>query len=175
MLFRSELKKTAAITLKDALYGKLLGLTALKKGGFSGDYGYGATMNIRGVQSTSENGVLILVDGIERSIDYLTLDEVESVTVLKDAAAVALYGYEGVNGALLVKTKRGTANQNKVSVSYDHKFTFDLKVTNFVDAYTYARAINQARNYDGLSPMYNDYELNAFAVGFDPYYYPNVN
>ena len=170
-----ELKKTAAITLKDALYGKLLGLTALKKGGFSGDYGYGATMNIRGVQSTSENGVLILVDGIERSIDYLTLDEVESVTVLKDAAAVALYGYEGVNGALLVKTKRGTANQNKVSVSYDHKFTFDPKVTNFVDAYTYARAINQARNYDGLSSMYNDYELNAFAVGLDPYFYPNVN
>ena len=109
------MKKTAAITLKEALSGKLLGLTALNKRGFAGDYGDGATMNIRGVQSTSENGVLILVDGIERSIDYLTLDEVESVTVLKDAAAVALYGYEGVNGAVLVKTKRGTANQNKVS------------------------------------------------------------
>ena len=170
-----ELKKTAALTLKDALYGKLLGLTTLKKGGFSGDNGYGATMNIRGIQTTSENNVLILVDGIERSIDYMTLDEVESVTVLKDAAAVALYGYEGVNGALLVKTKRGKANQNKVTVSYDHKFTFDPQVTEFVDAYTYARAINQARGYDGLSPMYNDYELNAFGVGLDPYLYPNVN
>ena len=170
-----ELKKTAALTLKDALYGKLLGLTALKKGGSSSDYGYGATMNVRGIQSTSENGVLILVDGIERSIDYMTLDEVESVTVLKDAAAVALYGYEGVNGALLIKTKRGTANQNRVTVSYDHKFTFDPKVTEFVDAYTYARAVNQARGYDGLSAMYNDYELNAFALGLDPYYYPNVN
>ena len=170
-----ELKKTAALTLKDALYGKLLGLTTLKKGGFSGDYAYGATMNIRGIQSTGENGVLVLVDGIERSIEYITLDEVESVTVLKDAAAVALYGYEGVNGALLVKTKRGTANQNTVSASYEHKFTFAPKIAEFVDAYTYARAINQARAYDGLSAMYNDYELNAYALGLDPYYYPNVN
>ncbi len=170
-----ELRKTAAISLKDALYGRLVGLTALKKGGFAGEDGYGATLNIRGTQTTSENNVLILVDGIERSIDYMTLEEVESVTVLKDAAAVALYGYEGVNGAILVKTKRGTANQNRVSVSYDHKFTFNPKVADFVDAYTYAKAMNQARSNDGLTPMYNDYELNAFAVGLDPYYYPNVD
>lgn len=98
-----ELQKTAAISLKDALYGRLLGLTALKGGGFSGEYGYGATMSVRGAQTTTENNLLILVDGIERSIDYMTLDEVESVTILKDAAATALYGYQGVNGAILVK------------------------------------------------------------------------
>ena len=171
----NELRKTAAISLKDALYGRLLGLATLKKGGFAGEDGYGATMNIRGTQTTSENNILILVDGIERSIDYMTLEEVESVTILKDAAAVALYGYEGVNGAILVKTRRGTANQNRISVSYDHKFTFHPKIADFVDAYTYAKAMNQARSNDGLTPMYNDYELNAFAVGLDPYYYPNVD
>ena len=171
-----ELQKTAAISLKDALYGRLLGLTALKNGGFSGENGYGATMNIRGTQTTTENNLLILVDGIERSIDYMTLDEVESVTILKDAAATALYGYQGVNGAILVKTKRGTNDgKHHVSVSYDHKFTFNPKVADFVDAYTYANAINKARANDGLTPMYNAYELNAFATGLDPYYYPNVD
>lgn len=66
-----ELQKTAAISLKDALYGRLLGLTALKNGKFEGDNDFGARMNVRGTQTTSENKLLILVDGIERSIDYL--------------------------------------------------------------------------------------------------------
>ena len=171
-----ELQKTAAVSLKDALYGRLLGLTALKGGGFVGEYGYGANMNVRGVQTTTENNLLILVDGIERSIDYITLEEVESVTVLRDAAATALYGYQGINGAILVKTKRGTSDgKHHVSVSYDHKFTFNPWVADFVDAYTYANALNKARTNDGLTSMYNAYELNAFATGLDPYYYPNVN
>lgn len=171
-----ELQKTAAVSLKDALYGRLLGLTALKSGGFVGETGYGATMNVRGAQTTTENNLLILVDGIERSIDYMTLDEVESVTILRDAAATALFGYQATNGAILVKTKRGTSDgKHHVSVSYDHKFTFNPSVADFVDAYTYANAINKARSNDGLTPMYNAYELNAFATGLDPYYYPNVN
>lgn len=169
-----ELQKTAAISLKEALYGKLLGLTVLNPGGFAGTYGAGATFNIRGKQTTSENNVLILVDGIERSIEYMTIDEVESVTVLKDAAAVALLGYQGTNGAILVKTKRGTTNGHQISVSYDHKFTFNPSIADFVDAHTYGQAANKARTNDGLSPMYNDYELNAFVTGSDPYYYPNV-
>ncbi len=156
-----ELQKTAAISLKEALYGKLLGLTVLRPGGTVSDYSSGAVFNIRGQQTTTENGVLVLVDGIERSIEYLTVDEVESVTVLKDAAAVALLGYQGVNGAILVKTKRGVEGR-QISVSYDHKFTFNPKVANFVDAPTYANALNQARVNDGLAPMYNDYELQAF-------------
>ena len=169
-----ELQKTAAISLKEALYGKLLGLTVLRPGGTVSDYSSGAVFNIRGQQTTTENGVLVLVDGIERSIEYLTVDEVESVTVLKDAAAVALLGYQGVNGAILVKTKRGVEGR-QISVSYDHKFTFNPKVANFVDAPTYANALNQARVNDGLAPMYNDYELQAFADGTHPYYYPNVD
>jgi TonB-linked SusC/RagA family outer membrane protein len=170
-----ELQKTAAISLKDALYGRLLGLTALKNGRFSGEDGYGANMNVRGAQTTSENNMLILVDGIKRSIDYITVDEVESVTVLRDAAAVALWGDEGVNGAILVKTKRGNDQNNSIKVSYDHKFTFNPKVADFVDAYTYANAINKARANDGLTPMYNTFELKAFADNSHPYYYPNVN
>lgn len=170
-----ELQKTAAISLKEALYGKLLGLNVYKPGGTPVTYGSGATFNVRGQQSTSENNVLILVDGIERSIEYMTVDEVESVTVLKDAAAVSLLGYQGVNGAVLVKTKRGEIEGREISVSYDHKFTFNPKVAEFVDAATYAQAINKGRANDGLSPIYNAYELDAFATGNLPFYYPNVD
>ena len=170
-----ELKQTSAINLPDALYGRLLGLTALKTGGFSGDDNYGAWFNIRGEQTTSENGILILVDGIKRPIDRLTVDEVESVTVLKDAAAVALLGYKGVNGALLVKTKRGKEGKLNVDVSYNHKFTFSPKIADFVNAETYAKATNEARVNDGLAPTYSELELELFKFGSDPYYYPNVD
>ena len=170
-----ELQQTSAINLADALYGRLLGLTALKTGGFSGDENYGATFNIRGYQTLSENNTLILVDGLPRPIDRLTVNEVESVTVLKDAAALALLGYRGVNGAILVKTKRGKEGKLNIDVSYNHKFTFSPKIADFVDGYTYAQTLNEARNNDGLSKAYSDLELELFKYGSDPYFYPNVN
>ena len=99
-----ELRRTSAISLADALYGKLLGLNAYQNTGFKGEEGRGATFNIRGTQTANKNGtqvfrngqwsdtpgeagILILVDGVERPIDRLSVEEVESVTVLKDAAA----------------------------------------------------------------------------------------
>lgn len=171
-----ELRRTSAISLADALYGKLLGLNAYQNTGFKGEEGRGATFNIRGVQTTGERDILILVDGVERPIDRLTVEEVESVTVLKDAAAVALYGHEAINGVLLVKTKHGGKDGKyhfKVGVS--HKFQFDPKTADMVDAYGYAKALNQARANDGLAAAYSDAELQKFQDGSDPYVYPNVN
>jgi len=170
-----ELKKTSAINVSDALFGRLLGLTALKSGGFSGDNGYGAGFNIRGIQTSTDNNILILVDGLERPIDRLSIDEVESVTVLKDAAAVSLYGYRGINGILSIKTKRGFIGDMTVSASYDHKFIFKPSLPKFVDAYTYANAMNEARANDGSSPAYNKYELDAFKNNNYPLVYPNVD
>ena len=170
-----ELQQTSAINLADALYGRLLGLTALKNGGFSGDDNYGASFNIRGYQTLSDNSMLILVDGMPRPIDRLSVNEVESVTVLKDAAAVALLGYKGVNGAILVKTKRGNTEKVNVDVTYNHKFTFAPEIADFVDGHTYAQAMNEARSNDGLAPAYKDMELELFKAGTDPYYYPNVD
>ena len=173
---QEELQRTSAISLADALYGKLLGLNAYQNTGFKGEEGTGATFNIRGVQTTGERDILILVDGIERPIDRLTVEEVESVTVLKDAAAVALYGHEGINGVLLVKTKHGTTDGKyhfKVGVS--HKFQFDPEMADMVSAYDYANALNIARQNDGLTAAYTPAELTKFQDGSDPYVYPNVN
>ena len=171
-----ELRRTSAISLADALYGKLPGLNAYQNTGFKGEEGRGATFNIRGVQTSGEKDILILVDGVERPIDRLTVEEVESVTVLKDAAAVALYGHEAINGVLLVKTKHGTKDGKyhfKVGVS--HKIQFDPQSADMVSAYDYANALNRARINDGTTAAYTDAELQKFKDGSDPFVYPNVN
>ena len=171
-----ELRRTSAISLADALYGKLLGLNAFQNTGFKGEEGRGATFNIRGVQTTGERDILILVDGVERPIDRLTVEEVESVTVLKDAAAVALYGHEAINGVLLVKTKHGTKDEKyHFKVGLSHKLQFDPQMADMVSAYDYANALNRARQNDGAPAAYTDAELQKFRDGSDPFVYPNVN
>ena len=171
-----ELSRTSAISLADALYGKLLGLTALQNTGFKGEEGRGASFNIRGIQTTGETDILILVDGQERPIDRLSVEEVESVTVLRDAAAVALYGHEAVNGVLLVKTKRDQADSGfHLKTGVSHKVQFDPQMAEMVSAYDYANALNAARINDGNTVAYTQSELQKFQDGSDPYVYPNVN
>jgi TonB-linked SusC/RagA family outer membrane protein len=171
-----ELRRTSAISLADALYGKLLGLTALQNTGFKGEEGRGATFNIRGVQTTGETDILILVDGVERPIDRITVEEVESVTVLRDAAAVAMYGHEGINGVLLVKTKRGQADSGfHFKAGASRKVQFDPEMADMVSAYDYATALNIARMNDGNALAYTEAELQKFKDGSDPFVYPNVN
>lgn len=171
-----ELRRTSAISLADALYGKVLGLNAYQNTGFKGEEGRGASFNIRGVQTTGERDILILVDGVERPIDRLSVEEVESVTVLKDAAAVALYGHEAINGVLLVKTKHGNKDgKYHFKVGASHKIQFDPKSAEMVNAYDYATALNRARLNDGATVAYSDAELAKFKDGSDPLVYPNIN
>ena len=171
-----ELRRTSAISLADALYGKLPGLNAFQNTGFKGEEGRGATFNIRGVQTTGEKDILILVDGVERPLDRLTVEEVESVTVLKDAAAVALYGHEAINGVLLVKTKHGNKDgKYHFKVGASHKIQFNPQMADMVSAYDYANALNRARQNDGLAPAYTSAELQKFVDNSDPLVYPNVN
>jgi len=171
-----ELSRTSAISLADALHGKLLGLNAFQNTGFKGEENRGASFNIRGAQTTGETDILILVDGYERPIDRLSVEEVESVTVLRDAAAVAMYGHEGVNGVLLVKTKRGVADSGfHFKAGASRKIQFDPASADMVGAYDYANALNIARANDGNTPAFTASELQKFQDGSDPYVYPNVN
>ena len=183
-----ELSRTSAISLADALYGKLLGLNAFQNTGFKGEEGRGASFNIRGAQTTGETDILILVDGYERPIDRLSVEEVESVTVLRDAAAVAMYGHEGINGVLLVKTKRGVADSGfHFKAGASRKIQFDPYKAPMVGEYDclpgiaqepaqmYAHALNVARVNDGLPAVYSPDEILKFRDGTDPYVYPDVN
>ena len=169
----SELNKRTAKDIGNAMLGQGLGLISKQA---SGNYASAnPTFYVRGLQSLSNSNPLILVDGIEREIKNITPEEVESVTILKDAAAVALYGYKGTNGAILITTKRGLANTNQVTFTYDHSFNFMARKPEFADAYIYANAMNEARQNDGLPAMYSSEALNAIQNGTMPYSYPNVN
>ena len=133
------------------------------------------TFYVRGLQSSSSSSPLILVDGVEREIKNISAEEVEDIKILKDAAAVALYGFKGVNGVILITTKRGEYNSKNISFTYDHEFNFMNRKPEFVDAATYASAVNEARGYEGLAPKYTDAEIAAFRDGTYPDSYANVD
>lgn len=166
--------RRSAKNIGNSIIGQGNGLISLLG---SGSYAtQNPTFYVRGLQTLNGNdSPLILVDGIERDITTITPEEVASVSVLKDAAAVALYGYKGVNGAVLVTTKRGKSNSRSIKFTYDHLFNSIINKPKFVDAYTYGKAINEARANDGLSSRYNSNELDALRDGTYPYLYPNVN
>lgn len=173
-----ELSKSSVYNPLNALYGKVAGLTVLQNGGTSWDND--PDIYIRGVETFgignfNNTNVLVLIDGFERRLSSLSLNEIESVAVLKDAAALALYGLRGANGVLLVNTKKGYSKNLSVDVSYEHGFTKAFRLPEFVDSYGYAKAINQANVNEGLEPVYSQPELTRFQNGSSPYLYPNVN
>lgn len=172
-IYNEEFDKRAAKNISNSIIGHGLGLVSLQN---SGNYAAAEpTFYVRGLQSLSSSAPLVLVDGLERDMTLVSPEEVESVSVLKDAAAVALYGYKGTNGAILITTKRGKYNSKEVSFTYDHVMNFQSRRPKFVDAATYAEAVNEARGYEGLGVRYQPGEIKAFRTGAYPYLYPNVD
>lgn len=169
-----DVDKRSAKNIRNSIIGQGLGLISQMSGNKYADQE--ASLMVRGLHSLSGSNALILVDGIERNINDISADEVESVSILKDAAAVALYGYKGANGAILVTTKRGEKGKNSIKVSYEHLFNNLIETPKFVDAGTYADAINEAYKNDGMeTPRYTLEEVKAFKDGSMPNLYPNVN
>ena len=150
-----------------ALYGQLSGL--LVKQGTGRSEENQSKLRLHG------HSPLVLVDGFPRDLSDLTGIEIESVTVLKDAAAAAIYGVKGGNGVISITTRRGKATPLHVTAKYQYGAAFMTRKPVFADAYTYAYLLNEARALDGLAPRYTDTELNNFYYGTDPYAYPNVD
>ena len=133
------------------------------------------TFYVRGLQSISSSSPLILVDGIERNITAVDPSEVDHVAILKDAAAVALYGNKGINGVVEIVTKRGKYNAREITVNYDHLFNYQIDRPKFINAQTYAKAMNEAVGYESPGKVkYTPAEVEAFGSGKFPDLYPNV-
>lgn len=168
-----DVNHRGARNIGNNLLGQGNGLVALDG---AGSYqGANATFYVRGLQSLSSSTPLVMVDGIERSIQDVASEDVESVTILKDAAATAIYGYRGISGAILIKTKRGQFNTQSVTFSYDHGFGFLPNKPKMLDAYNYGKAVNEARANEGLGATYSDAVLQSYKNGTNPLYFPNVN
>ena len=178
-VYAENIDKSSAFSIGNSLYGNVLGLTTMQSTGVVWEQM--PSMYIRGLKTLNgNNGILLVVDGLERdnnwqALKYITPEEVESVSVLRDAGALALYGYRGVNGVVNIVTKRGKYDTREINFSYDHAFNYMTRKPELADAYTYASALNEALTNDGKQVRYSQNELNAFKNGTSPYLYPNVN
>ena len=171
-----ELINVNSASVGNALTGKLAGLTLLQQ---SGQPGYDFSISnlyMRGRTTyASGQNMLVFVDGFESTIDNLTAAEIESVSLLKDASALAIYGARGANGVLLVTTKRGMDSKPDIKVRLQTGLQTMLKTADPIDPYTYASLYNQASNNDALPHAHGEKPLTAYQNGIDGYLYPNVN
>lgn len=166
-----ELRKNSTHNLSNALSAMFPGLFVKQNTGWSDD----ASLTIRGGGSLNGTSPLVLVDGVPRDLKFVNMDEIESVTILKDGAATAIWGLRGSNGVVAVKTKRGQYNTRDFNVNYTFGIGKPINQPEFVDGYTYAKMKNEALMFDGLPIQYNDEALQAFKDGSNPDLYANTN
>jgi tonB-linked outer membrane protein, susC/ragA family len=133
-------------------------------------------LNIRGLsRSATDNAPLIIIDGIERPLEDLTPEEIESITVLKDATSKILYGPKAVNGVLLVKTKRGIKYKRDRQFNIEFGAQTPVRMPEYLNSADYATMYNRARINDGLSPYYTQTDIDGYRMGTNPVLYPDVD
>lgn len=173
-----ELLKTPAANLGNALSGKVTGLSTIQSTGQPG--ADAPSIYVRGVGSLSESlsKPLMLVDGVERSFFQLDPNEIEDITVLKDASATAVFGVRGANGVIIVTTKRGKEGKAKVSFSTSFAVQAPTRMPQFANSYDYATTYNNAQRHDGVpegSLAFSDDAIEAFRTHSHPMAYPDTD
>lgn len=154
----------------------MAGVIAVQRNGEPGSDG--SDFWIRGISSFKGTGVspLVLVDGIERTLDDLSAAEIESFSVLKDAAASAVYGVRGANGVILVKTKRGQLGKPKVNFHLEQGFTKPTQLPDYIGSVDYLSLMDELYMDAGNpNPLYGEEMINNYRNNVDPELYPNVN
>ncbi|MBE8721976.1 TonB-dependent receptor [Sphingobacterium sp. Ka21] len=177
-----EIKQSPAANLAVTLAGRLPGLTTLQRSGEPGrDH---TALFLRGMGTLNATAPIILVDGVEREMTYIDPNEVESVTILKDASSTALFGVRGANGVILVTTKRGTSGQPSIGLIYERGLQGFTRTPSVINSYDWARLRNEAWANDNPNvspddpvnqPPYSEYALDRFMFQDYPEAYPNTN
>lgn len=170
-LSSDEIRKNSNVDLSNTLYGLIPGLMVKQNTGWNDS----ADLMVRGGGSLTGTSPLIVVDGIPRDLKFLNTIDIESVSVLKDGAATAVWGTRGANGVIMVTTKRGQYKNRNIDINYTHGIGLPINQPDFVDGYTYALMKNEALYYDGLPLLYDQSELAAFKDGSNKDLYPNTN
>lgn len=168
------LLKTPTSSVNNVLSGLVTGLTSVQ---YSGEPGADAAqILIRGKATFATSSPLIQIDGVEReSFHNIDPNEIESITVLKDASATAVFGVKGANGVILITTKRGHEGKAKISFSTSTTLQTPTKMVELADSYEYATFHNKMKLMDGAAPRFGDYVLERFRLNDDPIRYPNTD
>lgn len=169
MVDSKELENRPIQNVSSGLQGLMPGVAITGTNGAPGqDAG---KIRVRGIGTLNEAGPYILVDGIETgTLSAVDPNDIESISVLKDAASAAIYGSKAANGVVLITTKRGKSGQTKISYSGYLSFQNATNMIERMGSYEYASLLNQALEAEGMSKRFNDTELQKFKDGNDPLY-----
>ncbi|TKG95586.1 SusC/RagA family TonB-linked outer membrane protein [Puteibacter caeruleilacunae] len=169
---QSTLKSKSEPTITQALQGEIAGLLIVGKG----KPGESPSMQLRGPTSLNSSGSpLVLIDGVPGDFNFLNPNDIESYTLLKDAASAAIYGSRAANGVLLITTKRGTTGKPKFNYDGYVGFLSPTETPETVDSYTWATLRNESQVNANEQITYTDEELQKFKNGSEPNKYPNTD
>ena len=168
-----EIVKSPAINVASSLAGRLPGVIINSPTGEPGRDD--PSIYVRGLSTTGNNSVLVIIDGVERGgLGQLNPNDIESISVLKDASA-AIYGAEAANGVILVTTKKGTpGSAPKIVFSYNEGLSQPTRNPIMANSYTFAQVSNEINAEQGLAPAYSDTALQKYKAGNDPNF-PNTD
>ena len=155
------------------LAGRISGITGVQRDGLPGFDG--ADLWIRGISTFGNASPLVLVDGVERSLDNINPRDIASFSILKDASATAVYGIRGANGVILIETKRGKLGKPSVTLDYYEGVSYFTQVPDIVNGIQYMTLANEALTTRGDVPRYSQEYIENTASGIDPLLYPDVN
>lgn len=167
------LEATSFTNTQHSIIGQFAGMIVQQNGGGPGSDN--CSFTIRGQRTTGSSGPLVLIDGFEGGFAQISTIEIENITILKDAAATAIYGLRGANGVILVTTKRGYNGRTQINATAETGIMEPYEMPGFVDAATYAILTNEALSNDGLLPRYSADDIAGYTANNNPYLYPNVD
>ena len=168
-----ELQQVATPSLSNTIGGKLPGIITRQA---HGEPGYDAAqVLIRGMGTWANRSPLILVDGVERDMNDINIQAIESFSILKDASATAVYGVRGANGVILITTKRGEVGKPEITFRSEGAMLTSLRIPEYINSGEYATLMNEALDNVEKPRRFTDEEIEKFRTGSDPYLYPNVD
>lgn len=160
------------VNSSNMLAGKIAGVYAMQSSGNAGDDG--ATIRIRGVGTLNNSDPLVLIDGFPGSLSSVNSQDIESVSVLKDASSAAIYGNRAANGVILVTTKKGYSGKVKVNYTGYWGVQNTTALPELMNSVDYCTLHNEYTKNAGMQPMYSEEAIAKYAAGNDPLY-PNIN
>lgn len=170
----NDLKSNPSSNITNALAGNVAGIMAMQTTGEPGKNI--SEFWIRGISTFgASNSALVLVDGFERDLTDLNIEDIETFQVLKDASATAIYGSRGANGVVLITTKRGKVGKINIDAKVETTYNTRTMTPKYVDGVTYANLLNESRVTRNQAPIFADDELFALRHNLDPDLLPNVD
>ncbi|MFD2163995.1 SusC/RagA family TonB-linked outer membrane protein [Paradesertivirga mongoliensis] len=171
-----QLVQSPVANISNSLAGRLSGIVAVQQSGEPGQDQ--SRIKIRGIATLSqgfESDPLVIVDGVERNMNLLDPNEIETVSALKDASATAVFGVRGANGVIIITTKTGKIGKPQISYSSNFGMQNPTQLPKLLNSYDYATLRNEAQKNMGQAPYFSSQDLETFKNGTDPIFHPNVN